>query len=294
MGSTSTLACYESFSKKNNLPVNVEDIEGTDARLLWFGKKRTDRVIYFIHGGGFNLPLQDFHVDYLKYVLDDLARKDVPVGIAILNYTLLPNNPFPTVLTEAVSGLQLLLKQGVQPQNLYLAGDSAGGNLIFQLFSHILHPLPNVPVLNLNGRLRGAYLMSPWISISGEGGNQSAHDKTDVISAGSLQELSKYLLKDVPPEQICYLEALKASESWFNGLDQIVEKVIITCGDAECMFEEITAFEKKLSRHLKATKLLVLKNGVHIEPCVDFYLKEEPNKATIEVMEWFAQGYKAQ
>ena len=134
--------------------------------------------------------------------------------------------------------------------------------------------------------------MSPWISISGEAGNQSAHDKTDVISAGSLLQLSEYVLKDVPQEQICYLEALKASETWFDGLDKVVEKVIITVGDAECLFEEITAFKKKLTGHLKATKLLVLKNGVHIEPCVDLFLKEKPNKATVEVVEWFAEAYQ--
>ena len=104
MGSDSTLACYKSFSKKNKLSINVEEIEGADARLLWLGEKRTDRVIYFMHGmylhsswfdlelnfypgGGFNLPLQVFHPAFLKYVQDELANKGFPVGVAILNYS---------------------------------------------------------------------------------------------------------------------------------------------------------------------------------------------------------------
>ena len=56
MGSNSTLACYELFSKKNKLPINVEKIEGADARLLWLGEKRTDRVIYFMHGMYLTVP----------------------------------------------------------------------------------------------------------------------------------------------------------------------------------------------------------------------------------------------
>ncbi|KAF5356596.1 hypothetical protein D9758_008236 [Tetrapyrgos nigripes] len=294
LGSQSTLMCYESFCKNEKLPISAEEIEGVDARILWVREKSTDRVIYYMHGGRFSLPLNDFHLAFLKYVQDELATKGFPVGIAVLNYTLLPSSPFPTVLRQAVAGIQFLLSPGLQPQKLYLTGDSAGGNLICQIFSHLLHPLPNVPTLDLTGRIRGAYLMSPWISVSGEEGNQSVHDKADLVSSETLLDFADSVLKDVPQEQIYYLEALKGSGTWFDGLDKVVQKVIITVGDAECMFEEITAFEKKLGGHLKDLKLLVLKNGVHIEPLADFYLKEEPNKATVEVVEWFAEGYKAE
>lgn len=44
-----TLQVYKRWVKQNGLPPLVEEI-GDDARLLWVGPKRTDRVIVYFHG----------------------------------------------------------------------------------------------------------------------------------------------------------------------------------------------------------------------------------------------------
>lgn len=44
-----TLQVYERWVKQNGLPSLVEEI-GDDARLLWIGPKRIDRVIVYFHG----------------------------------------------------------------------------------------------------------------------------------------------------------------------------------------------------------------------------------------------------
>ncbi|ESK93228.1 alpha beta hydrolase fold protein [Moniliophthora roreri MCA 2997] len=60
---------------------------------------------------------------------------------------LTPNAPLPTILRQAAGGLRLFLNRDIQPKIIHLVGDLAGGNLILQLFSHILHPLSTVPAI---------------------------------------------------------------------------------------------------------------------------------------------------
>jgi hypothetical protein len=43
-----TLQVYQKWAKQNDLPVLVEEV-GCDAKLLWFGPKRTDRVVLYFH-----------------------------------------------------------------------------------------------------------------------------------------------------------------------------------------------------------------------------------------------------
>lgn len=44
-----TLATYQKWTKSNKLPATVDEL-GEDARLLWIGPKRLDRVVLFLHG----------------------------------------------------------------------------------------------------------------------------------------------------------------------------------------------------------------------------------------------------
>ena len=56
---------------------------------------------------------------------------------------------FPVRLKQAMLSIQHLLTLGFEPKNIQLVGDSAGGTLIHQVFSHILHTVEGVPKLTL-------------------------------------------------------------------------------------------------------------------------------------------------
>ncbi|VDC03389.1 unnamed protein product [Peniophora sp. CBMAI 1063] len=80
---------------------------------------------------------------------------------------LAPKASFPSQLRQAIAALAYLLAQGTKASNIVLVGDSAGGNLILQLVSHILHPmagLPPPPILSKP--LAAIVLVSPWTSYS--------------------------------------------------------------------------------------------------------------------------------
>ncbi|KAF8903607.1 Alpha/Beta hydrolase protein [Mucidula mucida] len=124
------------------LTPNIETLDN-GLQIAWIGPKRTDRVALYLHGGGFTLFAPSSGLPFLHYVQEQVNKKGSPVGLAVLLYTLHPEATFPTPLREATAAVDHLINSGVAPKNLTLIGDSAGGNLILQLFSHILHRHPS-------------------------------------------------------------------------------------------------------------------------------------------------------
>ena len=47
-----------------------------------------------------------------------------------LDYLLAPENPFPAALEDCVVGYRWLVQNGTLPQEIVIAGDSAGANLL--------------------------------------------------------------------------------------------------------------------------------------------------------------------
>ena len=83
-----------------------------------------DRVLLYLHGGGFVYGWTSAHRRMVAYV----ARLAGIRALAV-NYRLAPEHPFPAALEDSVASYRWLLRQGVAPQKIVIAGDSAGGNL---------------------------------------------------------------------------------------------------------------------------------------------------------------------
>lgn len=79
-----------------------------------------------------------------------------------IDYRLAPETRFPGPLHDVVSGyLRLVEDLHIPPENILLAGDSAGGGLCLALLMYLrdnAYPLP-----------AGAILMSPWVGESAIG-----------------------------------------------------------------------------------------------------------------------------
>jgi epsilon-lactone hydrolase len=83
-----------------------------------------ERVLLYLHGGGFVYGLTPQHLRMVEY----LARK-MGTPSLMVDYRLAPDHPFPAALDDCVSAYRWLLKQGISANNIVVAGDSAGGNL---------------------------------------------------------------------------------------------------------------------------------------------------------------------
>lgn len=93
------------------------------------GANGTYPLLYFIHGGGFLGGTHLANESLMKKLADEL-----PVVCASVEYHFAPETKFPTALRECEAGLMQLLTAadtaaGLNPTKVFIAGDSAGGNL---------------------------------------------------------------------------------------------------------------------------------------------------------------------
>ncbi|KAJ7433711.1 Alpha/Beta hydrolase protein [Mycena galericulata] len=289
-----TQGIYEKWAKSNKLPVTVDEL-GEDAQLLWIGPKRLERVVFFSHGGGFLLPAVDFSLSFWRYVQLELEKQNIMVGFPLLNYTLAPTATFPTPLKQARLALEFLFAAGVKPQNLQLAGDSAGGNLLVQVLSQVLHPLETVPEIRIPGPLRGMCLISPWVNLSADSKSHTENDGRDFLSARTLAAWGGQILAGVPGADRPFAEAVRAPEGWFAGADRLVERVLVTAGSAECLRDDIVVFGEAFKKHHPNTELVVQPGGLHEDVFLDFRVNERKlASVTPLIVEWLAAGFTAE
>ncbi|KAJ7630080.1 Alpha/Beta hydrolase protein [Mycena polygramma] len=289
-----TLGMYQQWTKKNKLPAIVDEL-GEDARLLWIGPKRLDRVVLFLHGGGFVLPAAGFTVSFWRYVQLELEKKNIDVGLALFSYSLSPFVSFPAPLKQAALALDFLSAAGVKPQNLQLVGDSAGGNLILQVLSQMLHPRGGVPEIRLPAPLRGVLLISPCVNLSADSKSHDENDGRDFLTKRAVCAWSAQILAGVPEADRAFVEAVRAPEGWFHGVDGLAEHVLITAGGAELLRDDIVVFGEAFKKQHLNTKLVVQKNGLHEDMFLDFVLNEKKlSTLTPLIVEWLATGFTAQ
>lgn len=299
LGDSATV--YNDFVRQARLTPLIEELDG-GVQLAWVGPKRTDRVVFYLHGGGYNSFAPPSGLSFFRYIQLELEKKGVEAGLAVLLYSLLPDASYPTPLREMRTAVDHLLKSGVAPKNLIFTSDSAGGNLTLAFFSHILHPHPAIEPFSLpsGSRFGGAFLLSPWVSLAGDDVPNSYDENSslDVTDAPTLRGWGHYALEGVPGAQINYIEPIKTPDGWYEGTDQLVDNVFISAGEYECLRDSIlTFYEKKFKRYASHSQLYVQKGGVHVDPFYDFFFVASPRttgELTPKVISWIADSFKTE
>ena len=114
------------------------------------------RSLYF-HGGVYVIGSAAATVP----LVSDLARRTATKVITV-DYRLAPEHPFPAALQDARAAYEGLLEQGVDPDRIALAGESAGAGLAVATLVALRDAGKTLP--------SSAFLMSPYVdlTLSGE------------------------------------------------------------------------------------------------------------------------------
>jgi acetyl esterase/lipase len=99
-----------------------------------------DRVLLYLHGGGFVFGLSPQHLQMGTY----LARK-MGMRILMVDYRLAPQYPFPAALDDCTTVYRWLLEQDIPAGHMGVAGDSAGGNLTITLLMKLRDEAEQMP-----------------------------------------------------------------------------------------------------------------------------------------------------
>ncbi|KIY45094.1 alpha/beta-hydrolase [Fistulina hepatica ATCC 64428] len=285
--------CY--FFRFSNRISELED----DARILWLMRDHPagrSKVILYMHGGGFQNALQFYHLRYLRYVQSELAVRGVVVDVAILDYSEFPTvSPiFPINLRQVKSSIAHLLDAGFAPSEICVAGDSAGGNLAMQLVSHALHPVDAVPALTLSSPLAGVLCISPWCTLTENAPSYSANRARDILPSGGVLSWGVAFLSNIPERNHVYMEAAKAPETWFHGVERVASKFLFTAGDHEVMRDDIVELSTKVKACHTDCELLLELGGVHCNPQLDFMLpttRKRLVKSNSKIIDWLSDVF---
>ncbi|CAL9668635.1 Monoterpene epsilon-lactone hydrolase [Streptomyces sp. enrichment culture] len=125
------------------------------------------RLLY-LHGGGYVIGSPETHAG----MVGELARRAGLRAMSV-DYRLAPEHPFPAAVDDGLAAYRELLAMGAGPQDLVMAGDSAGGGLtIATLLAAREAGLPQPAAV---------VVFSPWVDLTLAGGSIRSKEGVDPI-----------------------------------------------------------------------------------------------------------------
>ena len=146
-----------------NLPTR-----GGEIAAEWLGNSSFNekRVILYLHGGGYSVGSCRSHRGFVSHI--GLRSR---ANVLLPEYRLAPENQYPAGLEDALDAYGWLLSEGYTPENIILAGDSAGGGLCLATMLHLREEKRPLPA--------AAILLSPWTDLAGTGGSLQSRAACD-------------------------------------------------------------------------------------------------------------------
>lgn len=253
--SPSTDKAYRRIARSQHWEAHTIDL-ANGAKGLWLDHSNAKYVLVYFHGGGYIAAATPGHLKY-QFALQKAIRKlGYDFSIFSLAYTLAPKAVYPTQLNQAVSAIRYLVQdQKRDPNTIIIAGDSAGGNLAAALLSHLAHPHGKLSELNLGGSLRGALMISPWISFQTSDPSFKENAKSDYLTIAALDRASNTYIGPGGRHDN-YSEPIRAHPEWWAGVSTVVDEVLIWGGGDEILIDGIRRFQANMKEGFEMAKSL--------------------------------------
>src|SRR4051794_23507864 len=146
----------------------------------WLEVAAPRRQVLYLHGGYY---LAGGVKPYRR--LAARLASELDARVALIDYRLAPEHPYPAALDDAMSAYRAVLGTGIEPTALGLMGDSAGGGLAL---ATVLGA--RTAGLALPGAL---VLFSPWTDLTCTNPSVDRNDESDdMLSAAALRYASAY------------------------------------------------------------------------------------------------------
>ena len=152
------------------------------------------KIILYCHGGGYSTgsPL------YARTLTTKLASQ-LSMDVFCFDYRLAPEHPYPAAVDDAQAAWDFLMLQGYGAKDIFVAGDSAGGNLALALGLRLKKQKRMLPA--------GFVLMSPWTDLTVSG--KTHETKADVDPVLNQNYLNEMIENYVPQAKKVQMEAVK-------------------------------------------------------------------------------------
>ncbi|KAK9235890.1 Alpha/Beta hydrolase protein [Lipomyces kononenkoae] len=284
----STESNYIVWARAQKTPVQSIQISHLNTKAFWIGDDQADTVVLYFHGGGFAMPGSVAHFTLLSQLISSATQVERSVAALVLQYDLAPAEQYPRQLTQAVELLRYVITDlKKSPGQIVLGGDSAGGNLVFGVLSHILHPHPSITPLQLSTPLRAAFVSSPVARLTFTAERFRLNEIFEPSPVSTLKEWVANFLGT--SEKDGWNEPWQNDVEWWNGLTDVVKGILITVATDEVMADDIQAMASKITTAYPELTLFSSKNDFHAEPGIGVAVGLEESESTQFIKSWLVQ-----
>lgn len=218
---------------------------GVPAQWIAAADARRDKVVLYLHGGGFQVGSTRSHRALMGCISGAAGCRVLGV-----DYRLAPEHRFPAALHDACAAFDWLLSQGLAPADIALAGDSAGAGLALSMLLTLRDGGRALPA--------AAVLMSAWTDLTASGDSYATRAAADPIHQRPmiLAMARNYLGADGNPSDP------RASPLFadLHGLPPLLMQV----GDRETVLSDSTRFADKARAAGVTVELEVWDGMVHV------------------------------
>ncbi|KZT61133.1 alpha/beta-hydrolase [Calocera cornea HHB12733] len=263
-----------------------------------------ERVLLFFHGGKYVIGTAH-PSDMTSFIPSQLCNFARTVQrVAAVEYRLssmtadAATYPFPTALIDAITSFRYLLDLGFDPVNIFIVGDSAGGNLALALTRYLVE--------EERLSLAGLILLSPWCDLTSShsrpGLSRQMNVEKDVL--GSAIDPGSYatnaFLCGMSPEN----RYISPSCKWIHPSFRGFPRTYLAAGEMEVFLDEIRTLKSRMEGAINGGLVYDETPGApHGEPplpchrkarlspetvdfCVISFMEPERSQLVTRVAEW--------
>lgn len=161
--------------------VQMRPVEAAGVSAEWFSQPDSDpeRVVLYLHGGGYSTGSINSHRDFLARLC--IASK---MRVLAADYRLAPEHPFPAQLEDSHRiYLWLVDEQGIAPDHIVVGGESAGAGLTLSTLVSLRdadRPLP-----------AGGVLISGWFDLDSRSISMQFNRHYDFVTRVGIRAMAK-------------------------------------------------------------------------------------------------------
>lgn len=229
-------------------PGTLGDVDGEWVRRVGFDDATT---LLYLHGGGYIGGSPATHRPLVSRLTWALKTRTFS-----LDYRLAPEHRFPAALDDAVTAYEALLASGVEPDSLFVAGDSAGGGLACALLLRLRDEKKPLPA--------GAVLFSPYTDLEHTGASIAQNASTDYLPIGGSQVNTIYLGDHDPRDPLA---------SPMYGDYAGIPPLLVFAGSREMILDDSIRLAKRAVDDGADVTLHIEPDMVHVWPAI---LPEQP------------------
>ncbi len=249
----------------DTLPVSDGSVKGEWVQLT----DVMQHTVYYLHGGAYVACSPATHRTFTTALAHAANAR-----VFALDYRLAPEHRFPAAVEDAVAGYRWLLDQGVDPKNIVIGGDSAGGGLAVATLVALRdegEPLP-----------RAAFLLSPWTDLAATGRTIETNDENDSMFYGeAVRRMAPAYLGDASPHD-------PLASPLYADLSNL-PPLLIYASSAEVLLDDSLRLDERAKQFGVSVDLRVWENLPHVWPIAVAFNLPESHKAVGEIAQFIQE-----